>query len=197
MRKLAKTIYVLVWILTATTTASAQGTERAVDMGLTPSPVYALWSNINRAVILYARVHSTDADWLGKLEKMAPDKFSDKVPAQVLEQVKRFKLKLTELNKRPAAEAVETLLAGSLPSLLSSDDNRITPSQVYLYSGQVLINIAGDILQESTATTEISPLFEEHHFTGKTPSDVFGMVDLAIRRLDEIALRRTTKGGAQ
>ena len=197
MSKFTNTFFVLALILIATATASAQGTERSVDMGLTPSPVYGLWSNINRAVIVYAKVHSTDDAWLGKLEDMTPNAYTGKEPAQVLEQVKRFKIKLIELDKRWSDGAVATLLNGNLPNLLSSDDNRITPSQVYLHSGQVLVNIAEDILRESTSVIEISPLFEEQHFTNKTPSDVFGMVDLGIRRLEEIAIRSEMKNGLQ
>jgi len=166
-------------------------------MGLTPSPVYGLWQNINRAVIVYAKMHSNDRDWLKKLNQMEPNKFSGKEPANVLEQVKRFKIKLIELNRHWSDSAVETLLDGNLPNLLSSDDNRITPSQVYLHSGQVLVNIAGHILQESATVIEISPLFEEQHITGKTPSDVYGMVELGIRRLEEIALLKTEEKKAQ
>jgi len=192
MIKLTHIFFVLALTLNATATASAQGTERSVDMGLTPSPVYGLWSNINRAVIVYAKLHSTDNDWLRKLEGMEPKKFTGKEPAHVLEQVKRFKtelIELIELNKHWSDSATETLLDGNLPNLLSSNNNRVTPSQVYLHSGQVLVNIARYILQESPTVIEISPLFEEQHITGKTPSDVYGMVDLGIRRLEEIALQ--------
>ena len=202
MNKLIKAIFILMLPLFAA--PSALGDDRAVDLGLTPSPVYSLWTNINRAVIAYAGVRSNDKEWLKKLNSMEPNKFYNKVPADVLELVDEFSTKLNEVDEDGSIHASDTLLDGKLPNLLASEDNRVTPSLVYLYSGQVLVNIAGDILHSSTTPIEISPFFVEYGFIGapKTTSDVFGLVDLALRRLDEIVIRQKndqliTGGGVQ
>ena len=204
MNKLFKAILILALPLIVILPASAQEHEHAVDMGLTPSPVYSLWSNINRAVIIYADLLSDDKGWLKKLDSMGPNKFYNKKPANVLELVNRFSAKLNEIDGGRSAGAAETLLEGNLPNLLSSYESSVTPSLVYLHSGQVLVNIVDDILYISVAPIEISPLFKEYSFIdkGKTPSDVFGLVDLAIRRIDKILIKQKTGklkilGGAQ
>ncbi len=190
MNKLLKTIFILA--LSFISIPPAFGDDPAVDLGLTPSPVYGLWGNINRAVIVYASVRSTDKDWIKELGNMRPNKFYNKAPADVLKLVDRFRTKLRELDDGMSGNTSDTLLEGKLPNLLLSEDNSITPSLVYLHSGQVLVNIANDILQTSVEPIEISNFFQEYSFTGavKTPSDVFGFVDLGVRRLEEIAIKK-------
>jgi hypothetical protein len=190
MDKFAKIIAILALFLVAA--MPAQAVAQTGELGLTPSPVYGLWRNINKAVMAYGRLYIIDEAWLGKLEDMEPNKFSEKIPADVLELVERFDAKLNELNElkgHKKRNVADSLLDGSLPHLLSTDVSRITPSHVFLRSGQLLINISGSILIESTAAVVISPFFEEHKFSGKTPSDVFGLVDRALRRLDKISVR--------
>ena len=190
MNKLLKTTFILA--LSFIAISPAFGDDIAVDLGLTPAPVYSLWQNINRAVIVYASVRSTDKDWIKELGDMRPSKFYDKAPADVLKLVDRFSAKLSELDDGASDDASDTLLEGKLPNLLLSEDSSVTPSLVYLHSGQVLVNIAKDILQTSVAPIEISNFFHEYSFIGvaKTPSDVFGIVDLGVRRLEEIAIKK-------
>ncbi|MBL6933309.1 MAG: hypothetical protein ISR45_10200 [Rhodospirillales bacterium] len=188
MSPFAKTILVLA--LFVTSPVVAQGAGRIVELGLTPSPVFGLWTNINMAVLAYSKSHSSDEDWLRKLENMRPNIFSGKEPANVLERVKLFRNRLDELSGGRMGNAADTLLEGNLPFLLTSEDDRVTPSLVYLHSGQVLVNIAEEILHSSATAIEISPFFKDQIFTGKTPSDVFGLVDLGLRRLDEILNRK-------
>lgn len=188
MKKTEKTILVLILFLL--TVFAGPGRGLAVDLGLTPSPVYGLWTNINKAVMLYAGERTTDGPWLNSLKAMKAKKFSGKVPADVLELVKRFNARLDQLQVGGAVQTTDKLLEGNLPHLLKGEDVRVTPSMVYLHSGHVLVDLAGDILKTSAAPPEISFLFNEYHFTGKTPSDVFGLVDLALQRLDEILARQ-------
>ena len=190
MNKLLKTIFI--FTLSVIAASPALSDDNAVDLGLTPSPVYSLWQNINKAVIAYAGVRSSDKDWIKEFGGMSPNKFHDKEPVDVLELVDRFRAKLSKLDDGASSNASDTLLEDRLPNLLLSEDNRVTPSLVYLHSGQVLVNIVNDILQASIAPIEISYFFQENSFIGavKTPSDVFGLADLGVRRLEEIAIKK-------
>ncbi len=190
MNKLLKTIFI--FTLSVIAASPALSDDNAVDLGLTPSPVYSLWQNINKAVIAYAGVRSSDKDWIKELGNMPPNKFHDKAPVDVLELVDGFRTKLSKLDDGVSSNTSDTLLEDKLPNLLSSEDNSVTPSLVYLHSGQVLVNIVNDILQASIEPIEISYFFQENSFIGaaKTPSDVFGLVDLGVRRLEEIAIKK-------
>ena len=170
-------------------TTTAQGAEQTVELGLKPSLVYDLWSNMNRAVLTFATLYSDDQVWLEQLQDMQPKAFSGKIPANVLERVKQFQEKLDRLERDPKSIRSETLLDHSLSNLLSSKNKEITPSQVYLHSGQALINMSESILYKSSSPIEISSFFKENNIIDKTPSDVFGLVDLAIRRIDAITAR--------
>ena len=201
MNKLIKAIFILLAPFFIVVPAAA---DIAVDLGLTPSPVYSLWTNINKTVVVYASMRSTDKAWIKELDSMGVNKFHDKTPENVLELVDRFSAKLSEVDEDGSSDGADTLLEGKLPSLLLSEDNSVTPSLVYLHSGQILVNIAGDILHSPDKPIEISPFFEEYSFLGvtKTPSDVFGLVDLGVRRLDKIIIKQksgqlTTTGGAK
>ncbi|WP_417432838.1 hypothetical protein [Kiloniella sp.] len=170
-------------------TTTAQGAEQTVELGLKPSLVYDLWSNMNRAVLTFATLYSDDQVWLEQLQDMQPKAFSGKIPAHVLKRVKLFQEKLDHLDEAPKSVRSDTLLDHSLSNLLSSKNKEITPSQVYLHSGQALINMSESILYKSSSPIEISSFFKENNIIEKTPSDVFGLVDLAIRRIDAITAR--------
>ncbi|MEH6497351.1 MAG: hypothetical protein V7740_16525 [Pseudomonas marincola] len=187
MTKLPKTILTLVLFLFV----SSPNVGQAVEFGLTPSTVYGMWKNINDAVLVYANERSTNDTWLRNLENMPQDKFSGKAPANVLEQVTQFNTKLNEILQNKEAHLEELLLEGDLSNLLaSSDDNLVTPSLVYMHSGQVLINIVEEIVHNSPTGINISPFFDVDAFPDKTPSDVFSLVDLGLRYLDEILIRQ-------
>ena len=170
--------------------ASTPGAAKTVELGLTPTPVYGLWTNINKALIAYAGIRSSDKDWLNQLTLMKPEKFSGKVPSNVLGMVKQFAARMDELDTNRTGQWTDMLLNRDLPNLLASDQNQVTPSMVYLHSGQVLVNVAEIVLKASPTSTEISPFFQERNFTGKSPNDVYGLVDLGLRRLDEILIRQ-------
>ncbi|NQV84730.1 MAG: hypothetical protein HQ494_13030 [Rhodospirillales bacterium] len=184
MNNSTRTIFFLALLLI--TTLAAPGSARAVELGLTPSPVFGLWTNINKALIVYARARSTNEDWLNQLAQMTPEKFSGKDSATVLEMVKTFAARLNELDVRRPDKTTDKLLGSDLQHLLANDQGRVTPSMVYLHSGQVLINVAEDILRASSVPVEVSPFFEERNVADKTPSDVFGLIDLGLRRLVKI-----------
>jgi hypothetical protein len=121
---------------------------------------------------------------------MKPGKFSGKTPSDVFERVKQFRTQLKKLNADQPADNVVALLDDKLPGLLSVEGDLVTPSLVYLHSGQVLVEMAWHILQNPNEKIRISPLFMAGAYTAKTPDDVYGLVDLAVRRLAKIADRK-------
>lgn len=157
------------------------GTGAAIDLGLTPSQVFSLWTNIDDSLLAVARVVSDDADWYGGLAAMAPEEFTDKTPGDVLGQVEVFRAKLDRLRQSGNLKLTERF---------EEVTGEVTPSVVYLNSGHVL-NAQIDWLIRNTGPSQlVSQFYVRHGFTGKRPSDVFGLVDLANRRIDLILAKR-------
>ena len=148
---------------------------RALDLGLTPSHVYSLWTNINDSLVASSRVLSGDAALLASLSAMKARKFSGKKPADVLNHLIKYREKLNKLltaKKLPLTKRAETV-AGA-----------VTPSYVYLNSGHVLNAQIRWLIVETGPEQTVSQFYTRHGFSGKTPSDVFALVQLAIRRMD-------------
>lgn len=151
--------------------------SRALDLGLTPSHVFSLWTNINENLIVVAGVVSGISALPAALSEMRPNIFSGKSPADVLTQLVVYRTKLNRLlglKGLPQAEQVET------------DGGPITPSDVYLNSGHVLGAQVRWLITETGPEQTVSQFYTRHGFTGKTPNDVFALVDLANRRMDRL-----------
>ncbi len=148
---------------------------RALDLGLTPSHVYSLWTNINDSLIASSRVVSGDKALPTTLATMKPGNFSGKRPADVLNRLAVYREKLNRL-----------LRVKNLPmtKLAKTDGSAITPSDVYLNSGHVLTAQIRWLIVKTGPEQTVSQFYTRHGFSGKTPSDVFALVELANRRMD-------------
>ena len=162
----------------------------ALELGLTPSQVFGLWTNINSAVLTHARNLSDDEAWLRQLAELEARKFSGKTPKDVLGQVKLFEARFSKLVVGIRRHMEKTNFAKEVTFLLRDDSSVVTPSLVFLNSGRVLVQIVHAVVITSDGKQPISPFFAEHDFKGKVPIDVYGLVDLALRRLDEILMKQ-------
>ena len=156
--------------------AAAPVNAHALDLGLTPRHVFSLWTNINNALIASARIVSNDAV-TESVATMGPKVFIGKVPADVLERARAVREKLDSLRRNSGLK--QTVLS-------DSNEGRITPSDVYLNSGNVLDGLVGWLIHGTGPDLLASRFYVRHKFSAKTPSDVFGLVDLANRRLEMI-----------
>ena len=148
---------------------------RALDLGLTPSHVYSLWTNINDSLVASSRVVSGDTALRAKISEMKLGNFSGKNPGDVLNHLALYREKLNRL-----------LRAKNLPVVkrVAFDGGVVTPSDVYLNSGHVLTAQIRWLIVETGREQTVSQFYARHGFSGKTPSDVFALVELANRRID-------------
>ena len=148
--------------------------SRALDLGLTPSHVYSLWTNINQSLIASARLVSGDTALAAMLSAMKPATYIGKKPADVLDQLIVYRARLDRL-----------LRASNLPETkqAASDGDAITPSDVYLNSGQVLNAQVRWLIVGTGPEQAVSQFYTRHGFSGKTPSDVFALVVMANQRM--------------
>lgn len=161
----------------------AAGAARAQELGLTPSHVVSLWTNVNAALITVAEVSSGDAAWAAELAATTPTRFDNKKPADVLARVVEFRAKLDRL-----------LAAGGLKPAkqYQHGGGKVTPSVVFLNSGHTLDAVVRWVIQNTPRERLVSEYFTRHAISGKTPSDAFAMVDLANRRIDRILAKTSS-----
>ena len=150
---------------------------RARELGLTPSHVFGLWTNINAALVSVADASSGGQNLDDSLTSTKPDRFENKKPADVLARAIEFRAKLDRLLAEHGMAPTKRYPRGA---------GRGTPSVGFLNSGLLLDAVVGWIIANTTKQQQVSPFYAHHAFSGKTPSDVFGMVDLANRRIDRI-----------
>ncbi len=167
-------------IIVGAALAFIPGQARTLELGLTPGQVFSLWTNINDCLVASASAVSDDGNWRRRLAAMKPRAFAGKVPADVLERLGAFRAKLDRMRRT----------AGLAPTArLGAADGAITPSVVFLNSGQVLNGLVEWLIGQTGPEQLVSRFYTRHGFKGKTPSDVFGQVDLADRRLGAILAR--------
>ena len=157
--------------------AVVPGPGTAVELGLTPSHVFSLWTNINAALVTTGSSMTGDDDLSRQLADMPPNAFHDKTPGDVLVQVAAFRDKLDRLK---AASGLE-----ETPVYHDPEGGEVTPSVVFLNSGYVLDSLVL-LLIRNDGERLVGGFYERHDFAGKTPSNVFGLVELANRRIDTL-----------
>ena len=149
----------------------------ALDLGLTHGQVFSLWTNINASLLEFAEVVTDDEDWRDRLAAMPPRGFTGKSPADVLAQVKRYRTKLDWLRARAALTRTQQM---------PQDQAKITPSDVYMTSFEVLHAQLELLIRNTGPEQLVSQFYVRHEVSEKTPSHVFALVELACRRLERI-----------
>ncbi len=149
---------------------------KAYDLGLTPSHVFGLWSKINDVIVDIAGRSKGDAV-ARTLSQRTPAVFTGKKPSDVLEKVRSVQQKLNDLR-------YEKGLAPT-PRIPDAYD-KITPSVVFLNSGEMMDAMIEVLVEITDPSVPISPHYDFQTFSGKTPSDVYGLVDLADQRLAQL-----------
>lgn len=163
------------------TTAIGVGSSAALELGLTPNHVYSLWTNINASLLVISEQTARNPMLPARVEAMSRKSFSGKTPADVLREIAGFQAKVDGLRRTAK-------LPGVKPG--PGADGAITPSVVFLASGNVLDGVVDWLIRHTGPEQLVSQLYTVHDFTGKKHSDVFAMVDLANRRLDAILSTR-------
>jgi hypothetical protein len=158
--------------------------SRSLELGLAPSHVYSLWQNINRALLVYSKVVPGSTGKTAELTAMQPAVFKGKIPSDVY-------ILATTVSKQLAGHVT---LPSGVPDWLidyergdlmeTSREEVITPSAVFILSMQLLNGIVDVVVENTDKEQQVSDFFAPNTETDKTPSDVYGLVDLALRRIN-------------
>jgi len=175
IRALALAVIVSLGSMTASISA------HALELGLTPSQVYSTWTNINAALVALARTMPGTAEWHAEIANMHVRAFTGKSPHDVFTKVNEF-----EIRAHKGWAHGETMQEWKIRPV----DQGVTPSIVFLSSGHILGGVVSRLIDRSPRSQLVSQFFTRHSFSEKKPSDVFSLVDLALRRLDRILAKQ-------
>ncbi len=167
---------------------ASPGKSRALELGLTPSHAFSIWLDINRSLLAYAKIVSGDEKKQAELEAMQPQIFKGKVPADVYGLAEKVTARLQGHIHIPT-DTPDWLIEHEHEQILVSHkpvNLRITPSAVFLISTHLLNGIVDVVVRHTGWEQSVSDLYAAEQHFDKTPSDVFGLTDLALRRLEII-----------
>lgn len=156
------------------------------ELPMKPEPNYSIWLNINEAVIAVARITAGNEKWVAELAEMHPGNFSGKEPRDVLIEVVAFSRQINHLR-----QGFDDELS---PIHLSADYDAIDPGTVYRSSGRILAAMAEYLICVGGNDLMIARFFQRRRFPDIAPSDVFSIVDLASRRLDNLMMQAVPEG---
>jgi hypothetical protein len=156
---------------------------KAIELGLTPSDVFGLWTNINKVILDFGRTHLSDKAAIDALIAVQAKSHTNKTPTDVLGQVDNFRKISVSLHQDHKGSAVDQRLEDEIIFLIRHHNEGTTPSVVFMRSSDVLIEMAHSLFSEGDTRLLVSRYFAEHLFNDKTPSDVYSLVSLAIMRL--------------
>ncbi|MDP6873509.1 MAG: hypothetical protein QF521_08275 [Alphaproteobacteria bacterium] len=162
------------------TPIQAAGTKapagEVVKLGkISPNGPFRLWTIINKVLPAYAAAKG-GASLRAQVENMAPLAVSGKKPGHVLAQSVQF---------RDALDATARTMKLAKVRIYKDPLGRtVTPGVVFVnagYSLDTLVEVYFTVLNKSDA--QVGDLYDVPVAAGKSPSDVFALVELATRRL--------------
>lgn len=150
----------------------------AVELGMTPSHVVSLWTNINDALITSGKA-TGDENLVKHLIVMKPIAANGKKPGDVLKEVEAFRAKLDQFAKKQGLKKATLVYK-------DPEGGTVTPSVVFVNSGYVLDSLLRVLIKQD-ADQLISGFYTRHDISGKKPNDAYMLVELANRRLDVLS----------
>ena len=150
-----------------------------VELGkITPNDPYQLWDAINDVLLDYALLQGGE-ELKSQVAGVYAGQIDGKTPADVMTQTVEFRVALDQLLDRLKLAKVHIYV-----DPLGRD---VTPGVVYVNAGYIMDRIIFALHTASDRQDKpLGDLYDVPAATGKTPSDVFGLVSLATRRLQLI-----------
>ena len=150
-----------------------------VELGnIPPSGPFQLWTSMNRVLPEYAMLKG-GAELKARVEGLSATYFEGKTPADVLAQTAEY---------RATLEALRAQL--NLPEVQIYKDplgRTVTPGVVFVNSGYIMdATVRTYHTASDKPDVSLGGFYDVPVIAGKTPSDVFGLVHLATKRLQLI-----------
>ncbi len=149
----------------------------ALGPGLTPSLVYGMWANINDIVLAIGGAVLADPVVRGRVGDIETKPFFAKEPGDLLKKIAGFHDRLNRLRVRDGLKANH---------LLVPVGGQAAVGDIFIHSGHVLDELAEWLITKTGPNKLITRFYERRDFSDRTFSDIYGLIDLADRRLTMI-----------
>ncbi len=166
------------------------GAAWSLDLGLSPNHVFGLWVNI------YKAYESLEND-LGLVPEddngptpLIPNSFEGKTPTDVFNKAIVVQSNLIEIFELDNPPPIPRWIRDFQALEVASSEAKTTPSQVFVLSSQILNALVEKHIDVTQGRLPVGGFYSDTANFNKTPSDVFGLVDLLARRLERV---KTTK----
>lgn len=139
---------------------------------VTPTQVYTLSTRLNMALLTASPIRSSGS--FPQIKSMEPVMVTGKTPVDVFLRTQRI------------CDLIDQLLHDvgmSAMVRVTPEGSSAIPAEVYLSIANCLDALNKWAIHQEQGRTTRSP-YQKLDFTDKTPSDVYGLVDLAVRRLE-------------
>ena len=151
-------------------------TGEVVKLGkITPNGPFRLWSAINRVLPAYA-ASTGGADLRAQVESLSVVDASGKKPGDVMVQSTTFRSVLEEIRAELKMDKIEVYK--------DPLGRAVTPGVVFVNAGFNMDGIVETFRAHAKKSdVDYGGFFEVSVFKGKSPSDVYALAELAVRRL--------------
>jgi hypothetical protein len=152
---------------------------------ITPSQPYAIWININQALIDLSTLKVSDVEVYKQIEEVGLESFSGKKPDDVYILVGEFRQGFSVYSGRDLTTHGDNIseLEETIIYTLRTANNEIIPAMVFSRSVLVLDLIMQSYIELDSSARLLSPYYKLGQYDDKNPSDVYALVDLASKRL--------------
>ena len=150
-----------------------------VELGpITPDHPYQIWTAINDVVLKYALMKGGD-ELKSRVAGVYAGQSDGKTPGDVMTQTDEFRVVLEKL--------LGQLKLAKVQVFKDPLGRKVTPGVVYVNAAYIMDSIIFALHTASPSQDKpLGDLYDVPLATGNTPSDVFGLVSLATRRLQLI-----------
>ncbi|MEE8395152.1 MAG: hypothetical protein V3S29_03795 [bacterium] len=170
MKRTLNKLVALVWLLALAAPLPALAYEKYGN--IPPDGPFHLWLGINEFMPLL----TANSSKARAIRAVKAKRFRGKTPGAVLGNVVRFRNKLNRVLAKYRLDKTR--------EFRSPTGEKVSPSIVYINAGHVYDSVVGVLLEANPKNQTYREIFLIPYPKGKTPSDVFELVDLAIRKLD-------------
>jgi hypothetical protein len=165
------------------TAQAALAAPQTVPLGnVTPSQVVTTWMSVNQGLVEAAQLATRDPSFAARVDGLRALSYSAKKPGEVLARTVEFRDKLDVLRAKMGLDPTSVYVDPSGAA--------VTPPVVFLNGAHVQDSFLGWVVALSGDPTHlVGQFYVVADVSGMTPSDAYGLVDLAVRRLDMLIAR--------
>jgi len=166
-------------------TVLSSSPSRSLEFGLTPSHVFGVWLNINKVYLELESLSDVAPEALIKIEALTPTLHKEIKTNHIFTQAKTVQKNLTTMYHLGIPKQTPSWIRDYQSLEGERVYGNITPSQIFILSTEILNSLVEKYADITKGTKPVSQFYRIENIKEKATDDVFGLVDLMHRRLEQ------------